>query len=70
MQPHFRGPRQPSSNYDVALATSMTEGLTALHEALIAEATFVSAKIREKVQSLLDISKEIQGANANLRHLP
>ncbi|MEK1897672.1 MAG: hypothetical protein AAAB20_31125 [Rhizobium sp.] len=48
----------------------MTEGLTALHEALIAEATFVSAKIREKVQSLLDISKEIQGANANLRHLP
>ena len=57
---------------DVALATSTTEELTALHEALTAQTTLVSAKIREKVQSLLDtlqapmndIYKEIQGANA------
>ncbi|MEC5325490.1 AAA family ATPase [Aurantimonas sp. A3-2-R12] len=57
---------------DVALATRTTEELTALHEALVAQATLVSGKIREKVQSLLntlqapmnDIYKEIQGANA------
>lgn len=57
---------------DVALATRTTEHLTALHEALVAQATLVSGKIREKVQSLLDtlqapmndIYKEIQGANA------
>jgi recombinational DNA repair ATPase RecF len=57
---------------DVALATRTTEELTALHEALVAQATLVSGRIREKVQSLLDtlqapmndIYKEIQGANA------
>lgn len=57
---------------DVALATRTTEQLTTLHEALVAQATLVSGKIREKVQSLLDtlqapmndIYKEIQGANA------
>lgn len=57
---------------DVALAVRTAEELTALHEALVAQATLVSGKIREKVQSLLDtlqapmndIYKEIQGANA------
>ncbi|MGA0613152.1 AAA family ATPase [Paracoccus sp. KR1-242] len=57
---------------EVALATRTVEELTALHEALGAQATLVSGKIREKVQSLLDtlqapmndIYKEIQGANA------
>lgn len=57
---------------DVALATRTTEELTALHDALGTQATFVSGKIREKVQSLLDtlqapmndIYKEIQGDNA------
>lgn len=57
---------------DVALATRTTDQLTTLHEALVAQATLVSSKIREKVQSLLDtlqapmndIYKEIQGANA------
>ena len=57
---------------DMALATRTAEELTALHEALVAQATLVSGKIREKVQSLLDtlqapmndIYKEIQGANA------
>ncbi|MGE4306066.1 MAG: AAA family ATPase [Novosphingobium sp.] len=57
---------------DVALATRTTEELTALHDALGTQATFVSSKIREKVQSLLDtlqapmndIYKEIQGDNA------
>ena len=57
---------------DVALATRTTEELTALHDALGTQATIVSSKIREKVQSLLDtlqapmndIYKEIQGANA------
>lgn len=57
---------------NVALATRTTEQLTTLHEALVAQATLVSGKIREKVQSLLDtlqapmndIYKEIQGANA------
>lgn len=57
---------------DVALATRTTEQMTTLHEALVAQATLVSGKIRDKVQSLLDtlqapmndIYKEIQGANA------
>jgi len=57
---------------DVALATRTTEELTALHEALGTQATLVSAKIREKIQSLLDalqapmndIYKEIQGDKA------
>lgn len=57
---------------DVALATRTTEELTALHDALGTQATIVSSKIREKVQSLLDtlqapmndIYKEIQGDNA------
>ncbi|MGB7374178.1 AAA family ATPase [Pontixanthobacter sp.] len=57
---------------DVALANRTTEQLTTLHEALVAQATLVSGKIREKVQSLLDtlqapmndIYKEIQGAKA------
>lgn len=57
---------------DVALATRTTEELTALHNALGTQATLVSGKIREKVQSLLDalqapmndIYKEIQGNNA------
>ncbi|WP_272002884.1 AAA family ATPase [Roseovarius sp. ZX-A-9] len=57
---------------DVALATRTAEELTALHEALVAQATVVSNKIREKVQSLLDtllapmneIYKEIQGDSA------
>lgn len=57
---------------DVALATRITEELTALHDALGTQATLVSGKIREKVQSLLDtlqtpmndIYKEIQGDNA------
>lgn len=57
---------------DVALATRTTEELTALHDALGTQATFVSGKIREKIQSLLDtlqapmndIYKEIQGDNA------
>lgn len=57
---------------DVALATRTTAELTALHDALGTQATFVSSKIREKVQSLLDslqepmndIYKEIQGENA------
>jgi len=57
---------------DVVLATRTTEQLTTLHEALVAQTTLVSGKIREKVQSLLDtlqapmndIYKEIQGANA------
>ncbi|MDP1577180.1 MAG: AAA family ATPase [Cypionkella sp.] len=39
---------------DVALATRTTEELTALHEALGTQATLVSGKIREKIQSLLD----------------
>ena len=57
---------------DVALMTRTTDELAALHDALSTQATFVSAKIREKVQSLLDtlqapmnnIYKEIQGDNA------
>lgn len=57
---------------DVALATRTTEELTALHDALGTQATLVSGKIREKVQSLLDtlqapmndIYKEIQGDKA------
>lgn len=57
---------------DVALATRNTEALTALHDALCTQATLVSGKIREKVQSLLDtlqgpmndLYKEIQGENA------
>jgi len=57
---------------EVALATRTTEELTALHAALIAQATLVSGKIREKVQSLLDtlqtpmneIYKEIQRDSA------
>lgn len=57
---------------DVALAARTAEELTALHEALVAQATLVSGKVRKKVQSLLDtlqapmndIYKEIQGANA------
>lgn len=57
---------------DVMLAIRKTDELTALHDALGAQATFVSGKIREKVQSLLDslqapmndIYKEIQGDNA------
>lgn len=57
---------------DVALASRTTGQLTTLHEALGAQATLVSGKIRGKVQSLLDtlqapmneIYKEIQGANA------
>lgn len=57
---------------DMALATRTTEELTALHHALGAQATLVSGKIREKVQSLLDtlqvpmndIYREIQGDNA------
>lgn len=57
---------------DVALATRTSEQLTTLHDALVAQATLVSGKIREKVQSLLDtlqapmndIYKEIQGADA------
>ena len=57
---------------EVALATRTAEQLNALHEALVTQATLVSGKIREKVQSLLDtlqapmndIYKEIQGANA------
>lgn len=57
---------------DVTRATRTTEELTALHEALGTQATLVSGKIREKVQSLLDtlqapmnaIYKEIQGDKA------
>lgn len=57
---------------DVALANRTTEQLATLHEALVAQATFVSGQIREKVQLLLDtlqapmndIYKEIQGAKA------
>lgn len=57
---------------DLALATRTAEELTALHEALVEQATLISGKIREKVQSLLDtlqapmndIYNEIQGANA------
>lgn len=57
---------------DVALASRITAHLTTLHEALVAQATFVSGKIRDKMQSLLEtlqeplntIYKEIQGANA------
>ncbi|MEH6693726.1 MAG: AAA family ATPase [Hyphomonas sp.] len=57
---------------DVALAKRTAEELTALSEALVTQATLVSAKIREKVQSLLDtlqapmndIYKEIQGEKA------
>lgn len=57
---------------DVALATRTTEELTVLHNALGTQATLVSGKIREKVQSLLDmlqapmndIYQEIQGDNA------
>lgn len=57
---------------DVALATRTTDELTALHDALGTQATLVSGKIREKVQSLLDtlqapmndIYREIQGTNA------
>jgi predicted ATPase len=57
---------------EVELATRTTEELSALHEALVSQATLVSGKIREKVQSLLDtlqapmndIYKEIQGDNA------
>lgn len=57
---------------DVALAARKTEELNALREALGTQATLVSGKIREKVQSLLDtlqapmndIYREIQGDNA------
>lgn len=57
---------------DVALATRTTDELTVLHDALGTQATLVSGKIREKVQSLLDtlqapmndIYKEIQGDKA------
>ena len=57
---------------DVVKATRTTEALTALHGALSTQATLVSGKIRETVQSLLDtlqspmnaIYKEIQGDNA------
>lgn len=57
---------------DVALANRTTEHLIMLHKALVAQATLVSGKIREKVQSLLDtlqvpmndIYREIQGVNA------
>lgn len=57
---------------DFALASRTTEELTELHESLVEQATLISGKIREKVQSLLDmlhapmneIYKEIQGANA------
>lgn len=63
--------------YEVSMATRATEELAALHESLVAQATLVSGKIREKVQSLLDtlqtpmndIYKEIQGANAKLIRL-
>lgn len=56
----------------VALATRVSKELTALHEALGTQATLVSGKIREKVQSLLDtlqkpmndIYREIQGEKA------
>lgn len=57
---------------EVELATRTTEEHGALHDALVAQATLVSAQIRNKVQSLLDtlqepmndIYKEIQGADA------
>ena len=56
----------------MALATRITEELTVLHDALGTQATLISGKIREKVQSLLDmlhapmndIYQEIQGNNA------
>jgi len=57
---------------DVTLALRKTEELITLHDALGSQATFVSGKIREKVQSLLDslqapmndLYREIQGDNA------
>ena len=57
---------------EVALATRTTEELSALHDSLVSQATLVSKKIREKLQSLLDtlqapmndIYKEIQGTTA------
>lgn len=57
---------------EMAQATRTTKELSALHEALIAQATLVSGKIRAKVQSLLDtlqapmndIYREIQGCSA------
>ncbi|WP_312530982.1 AAA family ATPase [Paracoccus sp. (in: a-proteobacteria)] len=57
---------------DVALATRTTEELITLHDALGTQAMFISGRIREKVQSLLDtlqapmsdIYKEIQGDEA------
>lgn len=57
---------------DVAVATRKTKELSALQEALGTQATLISGKIREKVQSLLDtlqapmndIYKEIQGDKA------
>ncbi|AHM05765.1 hypothetical protein roselon_03510 [Roseibacterium elongatum DSM 19469] len=57
---------------DFALATRTAEELTKLHGSLVEQAAFISGKIREKVQSLLDtlqapmneIYKEIQGPKA------
>ncbi|WP_375698890.1 AAA family ATPase [Pseudophaeobacter sp. TrK17] len=57
---------------EMAQAIRTTKELSALHEALIAQATLVSGKIRDKVQSLLDtlqapmngIYQEIQGGSA------
>lgn len=57
---------------EVALATRKTEELSALHDSLVSQATLVSSRIREKLQSLIDtlqapmnqIYREIQGANA------
>ncbi|MBY6117201.1 AAA family ATPase [Mameliella alba] len=57
---------------EMVQATRTTEELSALHDALIAQATLVSGKIRDKVQSLLDtlqapmndIYQEIQGSGA------
>lgn len=62
---------------DVALAMRTTEQLTALRDALDIQASFVSGKIREKVQLLLDtlqapmneIYREIQGENAKVIRL-
>jgi hypothetical protein len=58
---------------EVALATRTTKELNALHEAVVSQATLISGKIREKLQSLLDtlqvpmneIYREIQGENAS-----
>jgi len=57
---------------DASLATRTNDELTLLHNALSAQAAFISGEIRKKVQSLLDtlqtpmneIYKEIQGDNA------